>query len=105
MDVHPPEAPIRSVLDFGLHILTVTIGILIALGLDALVTEYREMELANHARADFRDEIGRNRDKLVADQKSLAEVQGQIEGLIAYEQAKLADKPANLPTIPQVKDV
>jgi len=34
VDLHVPEGPIRSLKDFLLHIVIVTIGILIALGLE-----------------------------------------------------------------------
>ena len=33
MDIHPPEGPVHSFKDFLFHLLTVTIGILIALSL------------------------------------------------------------------------
>ncbi len=35
MEVHPPHQPIHTVRDFLLHIFTITIGLLIALGLEA----------------------------------------------------------------------
>lgn len=35
MEVHPPHEPIHSWRDFLLHLLTITIGLLIALGLEA----------------------------------------------------------------------
>lgn len=37
MDLHPPGGPVRSLKDFFVHIGVVTLGILIALGLEQLV--------------------------------------------------------------------
>lgn len=37
LDVHPPHEPVHGIRDFLLHILTITIGLLIALGLEGLV--------------------------------------------------------------------
>jgi hypothetical protein len=64
MDIHPPEHPIRSVRDFLLQIFTITCGIVIALGLDSLVSGQREARLARETRADFVGEINDNLAKL-----------------------------------------
>lgn len=37
MEVHPPHKPIHSVKEFMVHLLAITIGLLIALGLEASV--------------------------------------------------------------------
>ena len=37
MEVHPPHSPVRSIKDFMVHLLAITIGLLIALGLEASV--------------------------------------------------------------------
>jgi hypothetical protein len=60
MDIHPPEHPIRSVRDFLVQMFTVTCGIIIALGLEALVTWRSDASLASVTRADFRAEISEN---------------------------------------------
>jgi hypothetical protein len=61
MDVHPPEHPIRSLRDFGMAILTVTCGIIIALGLESALQSWHDRALAENARAEFRAEITENR--------------------------------------------
>jgi hypothetical protein len=60
MDIHPPHHPIRSVRDFLLQIFTVTVGIIIALGLEALLTWHNDRALAAVARADFVGELTDN---------------------------------------------
>ena len=99
MDVEPPEKPIKSLKDFGIHIMTVTIGILIALGLNALVDAYRHHELIAHARNDFRAEFTQNRNKLMLQETAEKAVKQELEGLIAYATAKLEGKQAMPPAI------
>ena len=57
MDLHVPEGPIRSVKDFLMHIGIVTIGILIALGLEQLVEARHRAHLAYEAVEGFRHEL------------------------------------------------
>ncbi len=99
MDIEGPNSPIRSIRDFAIHIATVTIGILIALGLEALIEAHRNHELVEHTRADFRAEFAANRAAVVADLKRTVAVKTELEGLIGYGQARLAGKDAPLPTL------
>jgi len=57
MDLHPPGGPVRSVKDFFVHIGVVTLGILIALGLEQLVEAHHRANLAKIAVAGFRREL------------------------------------------------
>jgi hypothetical protein len=99
LDIDPPEKPIKSLKDFAIHILTVTIGILIALALESLVEAHRHHELVAHARADFRAEFMQNRNKLALEATAYQPTKQELEGLIAYGQAKLANQPATVPAI------
>ena len=54
MEVHPVSGHIGSFKEAAIHIGIVTIGILIALGLDGLREEWREHVAVNDARASFR---------------------------------------------------
>jgi hypothetical protein len=60
MDVHPPHGPIRSWQDFTLHLLTITIGLLIALTLEAAVESMHHRHMVKDARANLRREILEN---------------------------------------------
>jgi hypothetical protein len=60
MDVHPPHHPIRNWKDFLLHLLTITIGLLIALTLEAAVEAAHHRHLVRDARENIRHEIQAN---------------------------------------------
>jgi len=60
LDVHPPHGPIRSWKDFTLHLLTITIGLLIALALEAAVQSLHHRHMVTEARVNLRREIGEN---------------------------------------------
>lgn len=57
MDIHAPERPIDSFKDFALHIAIVTIGILIALGLEGIRETIHEHRLVRETRENFRHEL------------------------------------------------
>jgi hypothetical protein len=99
MDIEGPDSPIRSIRDFATHIATVTIGILIALGLEALVETHRNHELVEHTRADFRAEFAANRAAVLRDLERSRAVKTELEGLIAYGQARIAGKDAPFPAL------
>ncbi len=71
MDVHPPHEPIRSWKDFLLHLLTITIGLLIALALEAAVESLHYRHLVKDARENLRREIKENREVYAENMKNL----------------------------------
>jgi hypothetical protein len=64
VDVHAPHHPIMGWKDFLLHLVTITIGLLIAVGIEGLVELHREHRLVKEARQTLRDEIQYNSDKM-----------------------------------------
>jgi hypothetical protein len=60
LDVHPPHEPVHGWRDFLLHILTITIGLLIALGLEGCVEWQHHRHLVHEAEASLHDEIQNN---------------------------------------------
>ena len=64
MDVHPVHGSIHSLRDFFLHLLTITIGILIALGLEGVVQWMHYRHLVHMAETNLLIEIDRNRMEL-----------------------------------------
>jgi hypothetical protein len=60
LEVHPPHEPIRSWRDFILHLLMITIGLLIALALQAAVESLHHRHMVKEARANLRREIVEN---------------------------------------------
>jgi len=64
LDVHPPEHGIHGTRDFFLHLFTITIGLLIALGLEASVEAMHHRHQREEAETLVRREIENNLNKL-----------------------------------------
>jgi len=67
VEVHPPHGPIRSVKEFLVHLLAITIGLLIALGLEASVEWVHHRRLVREARENIFQEI-RDNERNVAEE-------------------------------------
>ena len=83
MDLHPPGGPVRSVKDFFVHIGVVTLGILIALGLEQLVEAHHRANLAKIAVAGFRKELAYNEIQVKDVLARMPELQGKIDKAIS----------------------
>jgi hypothetical protein len=85
MDVHPPHEPIRSWKDFTLHLVTITIGLLIALTLQAAVEALHHRHMVKEARANLRREMVENQrlytQNLRSTQAELVQLEQNIEQL------------------------
>jgi hypothetical protein len=57
LDVHVPHGKLEGVKDFALHLFTITIGLLIALGLEGCVERYHKAEIRREAEANLRQEL------------------------------------------------
>jgi len=60
LDVHPPHEKMHGFKDFLLHLLTITIGLLIALGLEGYAEHWKQRELKKDADTKLRQEIRDN---------------------------------------------
>ena len=60
LDVHPPHTAIGNAGEFFLHLFTITIGLLIAVGIEAAVERHQHRELARDARKTMTEEISKN---------------------------------------------
>jgi hypothetical protein len=78
LDVHPPHEKMHGFKDFLLHLLTITIGLLIALGLEGCVEHWKQRELKKDADIKLREEIRDN-----------AKEMAQVHNANATEQANL----------------
>jgi hypothetical protein len=87
LDVHPPHEPVHSWRDFFIHLATITIGLLIALGLEGLVEWTHHRHLVQEVEASLHEEISRNSDGL---SNYLAYVQQQ-QDLLAKDVAVLKE--------------
>ncbi len=73
MDVHAPHQPIHGWKDFWIHLVTITIGLLIAVGIEGLVERYHEHTLVKEARATMREEIAGNAETMKGATATIAE--------------------------------
>jgi len=87
MDVHPPHAPIHSWQDFLVHLFTITIGLLIALALEAGAESLHHRQLVAEARENLRREIAANH-KIYGD--NVSEIKGARD-LLARDIDQLRD--------------
>lgn len=71
LDVHPPHAAMNTWRDFLIHIATITIGLLIALGLEGGVEVLHHRHIVAEARENIRAELTENQKELVKDERQL----------------------------------
>ena len=64
MEVHAPHQPIMSKKEFLVHLLAITIGLLIAVGIEGCVELYHEHCLVKEARQTLREEVQFNSDRM-----------------------------------------
>ena len=72
MDIHPPHA-IRSWKDFGVQLITITAGILIALSLEGVRESIRDRALVREARQNIHREIADNQREVNGEIKMIPE--------------------------------
>jgi hypothetical protein len=80
LDVHPPHEPIHTWRDFLLHLLTITVGLLIALGLEAMVENLHHRHIVEVARQNIRHEITENNARGAKDIASIKVNSDNVKG-------------------------
>ena len=96
LEVHPPRHAIEGMRDFFFHLLTITIGLLIALGLEASVEALHHRHQRIEAEATIRRELEENRHKIeVAGPGIESEMKGMIV-VLNYLEARQQGKPGDL---------
>jgi hypothetical protein len=95
MEIHGPEGPTNSFKDFLIHIVIVTIGILIALGLEGIREAIHVHHVVRDARENFSAELQGNRDHLDKELKHDSEMLTNIDQIIA-DLPKLRKNPTEL---------
>jgi hypothetical protein len=95
MEIHVPHGPVDSIKEILMHIFIVTVGILIALGLEGIRESWREHVVANEARDDIRAEMSRNLLKIEEDMEFRKKADAQLEQILK-EMPELAKTPTAL---------
>lgn len=93
LDVHPPHGTMHGIKDFLLHIFTITIGLLIALGLEGCVEKLHQHHLRDEADANIRQEIRHNETELKSTVDAAAAEQKNLIEVLKFLQAKGEGKP------------
>jgi hypothetical protein len=78
VDIHSPENSIRTWRDFLLHLLTITIGLFIALMLEAAVESMHNRHLVREARENLRSEIESNHQLYAENARKVAKESGAV---------------------------
>lgn len=99
-EVHAPEHPFKSVKEFFLHIVTISIGIMVALGADAIVEHYHHRELVEETRTAFLSQIDDNRKAIVENQKSVAQTDANLKQAISLVDTDFITAKHNLRDAP-----
>jgi len=94
MEVHAPHEPIHTWRDFFIHIVTITIGLLIALGLEAAVEALHHRHLREETRQNLRTEIQQNQVVFAKDMRALDGETRELKGDIALLQRLRAHQRA-----------
>jgi hypothetical protein len=96
VDIHPPHAPIRSVKDFLIQLVTITAGVLIALSLESLVEWNHYRILVGDARdtialelADNRKEVESNLANIESRRRDLDVAQRMADELLKTRQTQI----------------
>ena len=82
MEVHPPHGSIHSVKEFMVHLLAITVGLLIALGLEASVEWVHHRHLAQEARENISREFHDNQQAVARELNSLPKEKEQLERIL-----------------------
>jgi hypothetical protein len=97
VDIHAPHQPLRTWKDFLLHLLTITIGLFIALTLEASIESIRHRHLVRDARDNLRREIEANHNLYGNNARDLqlnrGQLQHDIEQLRKLRDDKQLDNP------------
>jgi len=99
LDVHAPHGKLEGIKDFLLHLFTITVGLLIALGLEGCVERYQKAELRREAEANLRLEMKDNQKKLAGWQPVMHEEEKTLSLVLDFIAAKKAHKPYQLGSI------
>jgi hypothetical protein len=75
--------PFTSLKDFILHILTISLGIALALGGEAALEYRHHRELVAETREAFHNQIEDNRRAVTQNLKALADTQAQLQGVLS----------------------
>lgn len=96
LDVHSPHERIHGFRDFLLHLLTITIGLLIALGLEGCVEWSHHRHLRQEADANLHQEIRDNKKELAETRSSIANERENLINVLKFLEARSLNQHYNI---------
>ena len=96
MDIHPPHGGIRSWKDFGLQLVTITAGVLIALSFDGIRESFHNRALVREARENIRREIADNKREIDGEILHVAARGKQIDTALQFAHQLLKSKKTDI---------
>ena len=99
MEIHAPEKPIHSLKDFFLHLLTITIGILIAMSLEGWMETRKHHKLVDVATANITKEITENKVALDGSLKNVDKQRKALENAFRFASDLLKTKKTDIHNI------
>jgi hypothetical protein len=88
MEIHAPHGPTNSFKEFLIHIVIVTVGILIALGLEGIREVVHEHHVVRDARENFRAELEENQQHIRLELENTRAMQENIKQILADPQLR-----------------
>lgn len=96
LDVHAPHEGIYGFRDFLIHLLTITIGLLIALGLEACVEWFEHRHLEHEADANIRQELHDNSKELSNVRAEIVTERENLRTLLKFLQARILNQASDI---------
>ncbi len=96
MELHTPTRPPSNLREFGIHIATVTIGILIALSLEGLVMAIHNHHLVQETRHEFQTELHGDRERASIELAGVQDAHRKLHALVDALPALERDNPAEI---------
>jgi hypothetical protein len=93
LDVHPPHEKMHGWKDFLLHLLTITVGLLIALGLEGCVEHWKQRELKKDADTKLRQELRDNAEEIASVHNANATEQANLKRILDFLGARKRNQP------------
>ena len=87
IEVHPQHKPIHSIKEFLIHMLAITLGLMIALGMEFGIIWHEHRSLAREARANITSEMRTNQEELAHSRAALQAEDAELQKLVAFTKA------------------
>jgi hypothetical protein len=99
IEVHPQHKPLQSIKEFLVHMLAITLGLMIALSMEAGVVWYEHRALAREARRNIAAEMRTNQQELADSRAALNTEDDELQRLLDFTKALRKDRKTPPPTI------